>query len=165
MTFHNMGWHGINWEFMAVYDQPRLLKSSEIFWTSFFRWWEVGFLVALVEGSVCFGNFGGQDKGQWYLIGPSPDPLQTWGVWYFFILYSGMMWDVFWFLWYFGHQFWGDWCLGPSSGPCVIDIFGSTIMVRCLHRYCPILQWAFLGFPEEKCWWILMIIEWMCCCC
>jgi hypothetical protein len=70
----------------------------------------VGFLVALVEGSVCFGNFGGQDKGQWYLIGPSPDPLQTWGVWYFFILYSGMMWDVFWSVWYFGHQFWGDWC-------------------------------------------------------
>ena len=102
--------HGLAWNKLGIHGRLWPTQTSEIFWTSFFRWWEVGSLVALVEGSVCFGNFGGQDKGQWYLIGPSPDPLQTWGVWYFFILYSGMMWDVFWFLWYFGHQFWGDWC-------------------------------------------------------
>lgn len=60
MTFHNMGWHGINWEFMAVYDQPRLLKSSELpffgdeKWGSWSPWLKDSFVL------VCFGDFGGQ---------------------------------------------------------------------------------------------------------
>ena len=33
-----MGWHGINWEFMAVYDQPRLLKSSELHFFGDEKW-------------------------------------------------------------------------------------------------------------------------------
>ena len=162
-AIHDIPQHGLAWNKLGIHGRPWPTQTSEIFWTSFFRWWEVGFLVALVEGSVCFGNFGGQDKGQWYLLGPTPGPLQTWGVWYFFWFYSGMMWDVFLVFVVFWASILGrlvpkiDLSAAPVLAPWLIFLdqrSWSDVSID-IFPFCSGPFWVFQRRSVDEYWWLL----------